>query len=75
MMSSAQICMRTHDGVNLSGGFQIAPKTSGLQKLIMSVGQVADRSNIIAFRSSGGRSSTRELEVALRLNALVVSTD
>ena len=46
--------MRTRDGVNVSGGFQIAPKTTGLQKSIMSVGQVADIDNIIAFRSSSG---------------------
>ena len=51
---STQIFMRTRDGVKTSGAFQIAPKTTGLQGSIMSVGLLADRGNIIAFRSSGG---------------------
>ena len=34
--------------------FQIAPKNTGLQRSIISVGQVCDRGNIITFRSTGG---------------------
>ena len=49
-----QIFMRTRDGVNVSGAFRIAPKTTSLQRSTVSVGQVADRGNIIVFRSSGG---------------------
>ena len=52
--SPAQIFMRARDGVNVSGGFLIVPKTTGLQRLIKSVGQEADRGNIIVFRSSRG---------------------
>ena len=51
---STQIFMRTRDGVNVSGDLQIAHKTGGLQRSIISVGQMADRGNIIEFRSSGG---------------------
>ena len=47
------ICLRTRDGVNVAGDFQIAPKNTGLQKSIISVGQVCDRGNIITFRSTG----------------------
>ena len=34
------ICLHTRDGINASGDFQIAPKNSGLQRSILSVGQV-----------------------------------
>ena len=34
--------------------FQIAPKNTGLQRSIISVGQMCDRRNIITFRSTGG---------------------
>ena len=34
--------------------FRFAPKNSGLQRSIISVGQVCDRGNIITFRSTGG---------------------
>ena len=34
------ICLHTRDGINVSGDFQIAPKNSGLQRSIISVGQV-----------------------------------
>ena len=34
------ICLHTRDGLNVSGDFQIAPKNSGLQRSIISVGQV-----------------------------------
>ena len=47
-------CFRKRDGVNVSSDFQIAPKNTGLQRLIFSVGQVCDRGNIITFRSTGG---------------------
>ena len=48
------------------------PKTTGLQISIMSVGQVADRCNIIILRSSGGTIFTKELEVGKSfLDALV----
>ena len=52
--SNATICLRARDGVNVAGDFQIAPKNTGLQKSIISVGQVCDRGNIITFRSTGG---------------------
>ena len=45
---------RTRDGINVAGDFQIAPKDTGLQRSIDSVGQVCDRGNIITFRSTGG---------------------
>ena len=48
------ICLRTREGVNVSSDFQIAPKDTGLQRSIVSVGQVCDRGNIITFRSTGG---------------------
>ena len=48
------ICLRTRDGVDVAGDFQIAPKNTGLQRSIISVGQVCDRGNIITFRSTGG---------------------
>ena len=48
------ICLRTGDGVNVARDFQIAPKNSGLQRSVISVGQVCDRGNIITFRSTGG---------------------
>ena len=40
------ICLRTRDGVNVASDFQIAPKNTGLQRSIISVGQVCDRGNI-----------------------------
>ena len=48
------ICLRTRDGVNVASDFQIAPKNTGLQRSIISVGQVSDRGNIVTFRSTGG---------------------
>ena len=48
------ICLRRRDGINVAGDFQIAPKDTGLQRSIISVGQVCDRGNIITFRSTGG---------------------
>ena len=48
------ICLRTRDGVTVSSIFQIAPQNTGLQRSIISVGQVCDRGNIITFRSTGG---------------------
>ena len=47
------ICLRTRDGVIVAGDFQIAPKYTGLERSIISVGQVCDRGNIITFRSTG----------------------
>ena len=47
-------CLRTGDGVNVASDFQIATKNTGLQRSIISVGQVCDRGNIITFRSTGG---------------------
>ena len=49
------ICLRTRDGVNVAGDFQIAPKNTGLQRSIISVGQVCDSDNIITVRSTGGK--------------------
>ena len=46
--------LRTRDGINVAVDFQIARKDTGLQRSIMSVGQVCDRSNIITSRSFGG---------------------
>ena len=43
------ICLGTRDGINVSGDFQIAPKDTGLQRSIISVGQVCDRGNIFTF--------------------------
>ena len=48
------ICLRTRDGVNVASDFQIAPKNTGLQRSIISLGQVCDRGNIITFRGAGG---------------------
>ena len=36
------ICLHTRDGINVSGDFQIAPRISGLQRSIISDGQVCD---------------------------------
>ena len=47
-------CFRTGDGVNVASDFQVAPKNTGLQRSIFSVGQVCGRGNIISFRSTGG---------------------
>ena len=38
----------------MASDFQVAPKNTGLQRSIFSVGQVCDRGNIISFRSTGG---------------------
>ena len=46
---STQIFMRARHGVNVFGDFQIAPKTTGLQGSIISVGRVADKGKIIVF--------------------------
>ena len=48
------MCLRTRDGVNVASDFQIAPKNTGLQRSIISVGKVCDRGNIVTFRSTGG---------------------
>ena len=53
-MGSTQIFMRTRRGVYVSGDFQIGPKTTGLQRSLISVGQVADRGNSMVFRRSSG---------------------
>ena len=53
-VSSTQIFMCTRHGVNVSRDLQIAPKTTGLQRSIISVGQVADRGKIIVFQRSCG---------------------
>ena len=50
---STTICLRTRDGVNVASDFQIAPKDTGLQRSIISVGQVCDRGNIITTSSTG----------------------
>ena len=42
---------RTRDGINVAGDLQIAPKKTGLQRSIMSVGKVRDRGSITTFRS------------------------
>ena len=47
-------CLRTRDGANVAGDFQITPKDTGLQRSIMSCGEVCDRGNIVTFRSTGG---------------------
>ena len=47
------IGLRTRDGIHVSGDFQIAPKDTGLQRSIISVGQVCDRGNIFTVRSTG----------------------
>ena len=47
-------CLRTRDGVNVASDSQIAPKNTGLQRSIISVGQVCDRGHISTFRSTGG---------------------
>ena len=48
------ICSRTRVGVNVASDFQIAPKNTGLQRSIISVGHVCSRGNIITVRSTGG---------------------
>ena len=48
------LSLRTRDGVNVASDFQMAPKNTGLQRSIISVGLVCDRGNIITFRSTGG---------------------
>ena len=50
---NATMCLRARDGVNVASDFQIAPKNTGLQRSIISVGQVCDRGNI-TFRSARG---------------------
>ena len=42
------------NGINVAGDFQIAPKDTGLQRSIISVGQVCERRKIFTFRSTGG---------------------
>ena len=41
-------------GINVAKDFQSAPKDTGLQRSVTSVGQVRDRGNIITFTSTGG---------------------
>ena len=48
------IYLRIRDGVNVASDFQIAPKNTGLQRSITSLGRVCDRGHIITFRSTGG---------------------
>ena len=48
------LSLRTRDGINVAGDFQIVPKDAGLQRSVISVGQVCDRGNISTFRSTGG---------------------
>ena len=48
------ICLYTRGGINVASDFQIAPNNSGLQRFIISVGQVCDRGNIVTFRNTGG---------------------
>ena len=57
--ANTTICSHTRDGVNVSGDFQFAPKDTGLQRFIISVGQVCDRGNIITFCSAGGGDTQR----------------
>ena len=66
------ICLRTGDGINVAGDFQIAPKDTGLQRSVISVGQVCNRGNIITFRSTLERYSTSSLATDSSLNVLVV---
>ena len=46
--------LATRDDVNVASHFQIALKNIGLQRSIISVGQVCDRGSVITFRSTGG---------------------
>ena len=48
------LSLRTRDGINVASDFQIAPKDTGLQRSIISVGQVCDKGNAITFRITGG---------------------
>ena len=48
------ILLRTRDGITVAGDFQIAPQKNGLQRSIISVGEVCDRGNIITFRNTDG---------------------
>ena len=48
--ANTTICLRTGDGVNVAGDFQIAPKNTGLLRSVISVGQVCDRGNIKQHR-------------------------
>ena len=54
MWNSGPLDLRTRDGINVAGDFQMAPKDTGQQRSVISVGQVRDRGNIITFRSTGG---------------------
>ena len=56
---AAQILLRTQDGLDLSGGSQVAPTAAGLQNSIISVGQVVDKINITVFRSFIGTNFDR----------------
>ena len=47
------ICLRSRDAVNVESDFQIAPNNTGLQRSIISVGQVCDSFNINTLRSAG----------------------
>ena len=48
------ICLRTPDAINVAGDFQMALQKTGLQRSVISVGQVCEKCNIIKFRSTGG---------------------
>ena len=66
------ICSHTRDGVNVASDFQIAPKNTGLQRSIISVGQVCGRGNLITFRSTGGTILNRFTAIESSSNVLVV---
>ena len=51
---TTEIFQRTRDGFNWATDFQVAPKKTGLQRSIISVGPVCDRGSIIVFWSIGG---------------------
>ena len=65
------ILLRTQDSVNVRCDFQIAPKDTGLQRFIISAGQVCDRGNIITF-ALVERYSTSSLATESSLRRLVV---
>ena len=54
--------MRTQGGIYLLVDFQVAPTATGVQKSIISVGQVAGRSIIVVRRSGGTIFNERSLD-------------
>ncbi len=53
-LGAAAMVLDCVGGPSVQSMFQVAPKNSGLQNTIISVGEVTDKGNVVVFRSTGG---------------------